>query len=312
MTAPKGAAGKARPVWFRFLWIGLIVVALIVVAAIASRAYLNSDGGQSFLDRYPGESAVPAGTPGGFPWWLQWQHALNFLFILLLIRSGWMVHSQRRPEAYWTRNNTGRFKTKKPPTKMSLYLWLHLTIDVLWLVNGIIFGVLLFVSGQWGRVVPTHWDIFPNAWSAALQYASFDWPVNEPWTNYNGLQVLAYFAIIFLAAPLAAVTGIRMSPVWRNEWKISKIYPVTLARAIHLPVMMVIAAFIVVHVALVFSTGILLNLNVMYANTGQGSESWWGLIVFVGVMIVAAAAWVAARPIFLQPVASMTGRITSR
>jgi hypothetical protein len=62
----------------------------------------------------------------------------------------------------------------------------------------------------------------------------------------------------------------------------------------------------------VFSTGILKNLDVMYANTGQGSESWWGLIVFMGVMIVAAAAWVAARPMFLQPVASLTGRITAR
>jgi thiosulfate reductase cytochrome b subunit len=311
VTAPK-AAVRGRPVWFRFVWIGVIVILVVVAAAIASRAYLNSAAGQSFLERYPGESAVPSGTPGGFPWWAQVLHSLNFLFILLLIRSGWMVHSQRRPEAYWTRNNTGWLKTKKPPTKMSLYLWLHLTVDVLWLLNGVIFGVMLFVSGHWGRVVPTHWDVFPNAWSAALQYASFDWPVNEPWLNYNAIQVLAYFFIIFIAAPLAAVTGIRMSPVWRSEWKISKLYPVTLARAIHLPVMVVIAAFVVVHVILVFSTGILVNLNVMYANTGQGSGSWWGLIVFLGVMIVAAAAWVAARPMFLQPVASMTGRITSR
>jgi thiosulfate reductase cytochrome b subunit len=310
MTAKTGTT--ERPVWFRFAWIGALVVVVIVAAALASRAYLDSASGQSFLERYPGESAVPAGTPGGFPWWVQWQHALNFLVILLLIRSGWMVHSERRPEAYWTRNNTGRFKTKNPPTKMSLYLWLHLTMDVLWVLNGIVFGVLLFVSGQWGRVVPVHWNIFPNAWSAALQYASFDWPVNEPWLNYNGLQVLAYFAIIFIIAPLAAVTGIRMSPVWRKDWKISKIYPVQVARAIHLPVMMVFSAFIVVHVALVFSTGILKNLDVMYANTGQGSESWWGLIVFMGVMIVAAAAWVAARPMFLQPVASLTGRITAR
>ncbi len=35
-------------------------------------------------------------------------------------------------------------------------------------------------------------------------------------------------------------------------------------------------------------------------------------VVMGAVMIVAAAAWVAARPIFMQPAASMTGRITSR
>jgi hypothetical protein len=76
--------------------------------------------------------------------------------------------------------------------------------------------------------------------------------------------------------------------------------------------MLAISAFIVVHVALVFSTGVLRNLDVMYAATSRGSASWWGLIVFIGVMVLAAAAWVAARPMFLQPVASLTGRVSSR
>ncbi|HEX7374991.1 MAG TPA: hypothetical protein VF277_08445, partial [Steroidobacteraceae bacterium] len=148
--------------------------------------------------------------------------------------------------------------------------------------------------------------------SAALQYLSLDWPVNEPWTNYNSLQVLAYFSIIFIAAPLAAITGIRMSPVWRSDWKISKIYPVTLARKIHLPVMFYFVLFIVAHVALVFATGMRLNLAAMYANGSQGSETWWGLAVFLVVLMVVIAGWMAARPMFLQPVASMTGRVSSR
>ena len=35
--------------------------------------------------------------------------------------------------------------------------------DSLWLLNGLVFYVLLFTTGQWRRVVPTTWAVFPNA-----------------------------------------------------------------------------------------------------------------------------------------------------
>lgn len=288
-------------------WIVPVLVVVVVGAVLGSRAFLDSEAGLSFLERYPGASATPEGTPGGFSWWIQILHAANFIFIALLIRSGWMVHSQQRPEAYWNK------QTKSgPPIKISIYLWLHLMVDVLWIVGGLIFVVLLFVTGAWGRIVPVHWDIFPNAVSAALQYASFTEPPTDPWSSFNALQVLAYFTVIFIAAPLAALTGFRMSPVWRNEWSVSKVFPVSAARFLHLPIMVFIAAFTVVHVVLVVVTGMRLNMNTMYAATAQGSESWWGPAVFLVVLIVAVGAWLAARPMFLAPVASMTGRVSER
>ena len=63
--------------------------------------------------------------------------------------------------------------------------------------------MVLFVTGQWMRIVPTSWDVFPNAVSAALQYVSLDWPTENGWVNYNALQLLAYFTTVFIAAPLA-------------------------------------------------------------------------------------------------------------
>lgn len=305
-------SARTRSRFFPLVWALPVAAVVLVAAVLIARWIVGTDGGQSFLERYPGESAVPSGTPGGFAWWVQVQHAANFLFMVLIIRSGYLVHAQRRPDAYWTRNNKGRFKTAGSPKKMSIYLWLHLSMDSLWVLNGVIFGVLIFVTGAWKRIIPVHWDIFPNAISAALQYLSLDWPINEPWTNYNSLQVLAYFVTIFIAAPIAAVTGFRMSPVWRETWRMSKIFPVQLARLLHFPVMIYFVGFIVVHVALVFSTGMRLNLAVMYANGSQGSETWWGLIVFLVVLLAAVAAWVAARPMFMAPVASMTGRVSQR
>lgn len=314
--AGQGIASAWRTVrgsrWRMLLWLVPLLAVVLALLVIAARAFSGSDTGQAFLAAYPGHSAPPGGAPTDAPWWLQWQHGLNFFMMILIIRSGWMIHSQQRPEAYWTRNNTGRLTTKRPPTKMSLYLWLHLSLDVAWLANGILFVILLLSTGSWKRVVPAHWDIFPNAASAALQYLSLDWPTESPWANYNALQVLAYAVTIFVAAPLAFLTGLRMSPVWRGTWKVSKIYPVGVARAIHLPVMFYFAAFIVTHVALVFATGMRSNLNYMYSSAAEDSQGWWGFVIFLVTLLVVVAGWIGARPLFMQPVAGRTGRVTSR
>ncbi len=303
-----------RPRWTRARIAGIVVVSagLVACVCVAARWFLESGPGTDFLAAYPGHSRLPEGAPGGAPGWLQWQHALNFLFIILLIRSGWLVHSQTRPEAFWTRRNTGRFATKRKPTKMSLYLWLHLSMDVLWVLNGLVFAALLVVTGNWKRILPVHWDIVPNAVSAGLQYLSFDWPVNTPWLDYNALQVLAYAITVFVAAPLAALTGIRMSPVWRPTWRINTVYRAEIARAIHLPVMIYFAVFIVMHGALVLATGARENLNFMYADQPAGSLSWWGPLIFVITLAVVVGGWVLARPMFMQAVAGRTGKVTSR
>jgi thiosulfate reductase cytochrome b subunit len=264
---------------------------------------------QSFLAEYPGHTELPAGAPAGLPAWLGWQHFLNAFFILLIIRSGWQVRTTARPKTHWTRNNKGLIRTKNPPSKISLDLWFHLTMDALWVLNGIVFVVLLLVTGQWIRIIPTSWDIIPNALSAALQYASLNWPTENGWLNYNALQVLAYFTTVFIAAPLALVTGLRMSGAWpKTAAKLNRAYPIELARAIHFPVMLYFVFFIIVHVALVLATGALRNLNHMYAARDDGS--WVGFWIFAASLAVMIAAWFLARPLFLRPIASLTGKVS--
>ena len=264
---------------------------------------------QSFMADYPGESRVPDEVPVGFPAWLGWQHFLNTFFIVLIMRSGWLIRTTTRPKAYWTRNNTGLFRTKNPPTKISLDVWFHLSLDALWVLNGIALYVLIFSTGQWLRLVPTRWDVFPNALSTAIQYASVNWPTENGWVNYNSMQLLAYFTTVFIVAPLAIITGLRMSGAWpRNATTLNKIYPVRLARAIHFPVMLYFVLFIIVHVTLVLTTGVLRNLNHMY--TARDDQSWLGFWIFADSLAIIIIAWVAARPLFLRPIASMTGKVT--
>jgi thiosulfate reductase cytochrome b subunit len=286
-----------------------VAIVALVVAVLVARWWRETDAGLTFLTQFPGETPLPANAPVGFPWWLNFQHFLNAFFIVLIVRTGWLVRTTQRPVAYWTRNNTGLIRTKGSPRKISLDLWFHLSLDTMWVINGLIFVVLLFVTGQWMRLVPTSWDVLPNAWSAAIQYASLQWPTENGWVNYNSLQQLAYFTIVFVAAPLAIITGIRLSNAWPGpKARISRIYPLALARAVHLPVMFFFVLFVIVHITLVLATGALRNLNHMYAaNDGDG---WSGLIIFAVSLALIVAGWIFAKPVFLQPVASISGKVT--
>jgi thiosulfate reductase cytochrome b subunit len=293
----------------KLLWGLPTVVVALALLVFAARVFRDSATGQAFLADFPGQTELPAGAPTGFPAWLNFQHFLNAFFIVLIIRTGWLVRTTQRPAAYWTRKNSGLIRTKKSPTKISIDLWLHLTLDALWSLNGIIFIVLLFITGQWMRLVPTTWDVFPNAASSALQYFSLNWPHENGWLNYNSLQQLAYFTIVFIAAPLAILTGLRMSAVWpQPSSRASKIFPLELARAIHFPVMIFFVLFVIMHVTLVLTTGALRNLNHMYA-TNSG-DSWLGFGIFAGTLVLTVAAWILAKPAFLQPLASLNGKVT--
>ncbi|MBS1906486.1 MAG: cytochrome b/b6 domain-containing protein [Actinobacteria bacterium] len=305
--AAEPAPSKLRPTWTQALG-GLFAAAGLAVLAGAAivlvRAFLSLPFMQDFLTAYPGEYHLPAGAPVGIPGWIGWQHFFNIFLMTLIIRSGLRVRTEKRPTAFWTPRGN-------PKGKISLTLWFHQGLDLLWIVNGVIFVVLLFATGQWMRIVPTSWDVFPNALSAALQYVSFDWPTENGWVNYNSLQQLAYFTIVFLAAPVAIVTGFRMSGLWPKKAEgLSKAYPIEVARALHFPTMLFFVAFIIVHVALVLLTGMLRNLNHMFA--AQDAVTWTGFWVFVLSLVVIAGGWFAARPLVLAPIAKVFGQVSGR
>ncbi|AMB39325.1 MULTISPECIES: cytochrome b/b6 domain-containing protein [Paenarthrobacter] len=311
MSVSSKSSGITSNRWFKpvAVTVGALVIALILV--LVAQWLRTLEPVKQFLTDYPGHSELPEGAPTGLPAWLGWQHFLNMFFIVLIIRSGWQVRTTTRPPGYWTRNNKGFIKTRNAPTKISLDLWFHLTLDALWVLNGLIFIVLLFATGQWMRIVPTSWDVFPNAVSAGLQYASLNWPLENGWVNYNALQLLTYFITVFIAAPLAIITGIRMSGAWPKKAAVNKFYPIEAARKVHFPVMIYFVAFVIVHVTLVLATGALRNLNHMYASTDD-ANSWWGFAVFAASIVVTAAAWFLARPLFLRPIASLMGKVTNR
>ncbi|MET3949073.1 sulfoxide reductase catalytic subunit YedY [Arthrobacter sp. UYCu512] len=319
-VAPRVRIGQNR--WFNLLWLIPIGLLLLLVAVAVAKGLRGLPSVQDFLVRYPGISALPGSAPVGFPVWVGWQHFLNMFLMIFIIRSGITIIADH-PRLYWTRHSTpGRdwFRVQKPVPPNPLYTakedsitlpdgvglpgrrhsiglarWWHLGINTLWLANGAVFFVLLFTTGQWMRLVPLHWDVIPNALSVTIQYLSLDWPTESGWSNYNSLQLIAYFITVFIAAPFALISGLGMSPALSTRFRrISSIFSIQAARSLHFLVLCWFLMFIVLHIALVMTTGVLQNLNHMFA--AQSNESWTGFWIFALAMIVLIAAWVAATP----------------
>jgi methionine sulfoxide reductase catalytic subunit len=322
-VAPRVRIGRSK--WFNLLWLLPIGFLLLIVAVAVAKGLRETGAVQQFISRYPGTIERPQAA-SGLPAWARWQHFFNLFFMVFIIRAGIQILCDH-PRLYWTRHSTpGRdwFRIQKPvppdplwtakqdsislPAQIGLpglrhsiglARWWHLGVDALWLLNGLAFYVLLFATDHWQRLVPTSWDVFPNALSVLIQYLSLDWPANHGWTAYNGLQLLAYSITVFLAAPLALITGLGMSPALSTRFRrISKVFSIQAARSLHFLVLVWFLLFIVLHLTLVFTTGLLVNLNHVYA--GQTGKGWTGFWLFVASMAVVAAGWVGATPLTIR------------
>ncbi len=311
--------------WINVLWAVPIAVVLLILGIAAAQELRTIPAVQEFILRYPGD-ASPIPVTSGFPLWLRLQHLFNAFFMLFIIRAGLQILADH-PRLYLRRDCTPgeewfRFLHDVPMDRLwtakddsvtlpgwlgipgirhtvGLARWWHFTFDLLWVLNGLLFYVLLFATDQWQRVVPTSWTVFPNALSTAIQYLSLNFPVEHTWTVYNGLQQLTYFITIFIAAPLAFITGAMQGPAFSNKlgW-FAKFLNRQLARTIHFIVLGWFLFFIFIHTTLVFITGLRRNLNIMVVGANDGS--WNGFFIYVPVMIILIAIWFMVSPFTIK------------
>jgi sulfoxide reductase catalytic subunit YedY len=209
--------------------------------------------GQYLVAGLPAETFLPPidlaylSSPHGFPAWLRLTHFVNFFFLLLLVRSGLSIlmdhprlyrNRHCTPNSQWIRFTpvevpTDRLWTAKDDARYISPLvalpgyrhtvgmarsWHFLSVYG-FVLNGVVFVALLFLTDQWRRLVPTTWEIIPAAWKAFVYYATFHLPA-EPngFYQFNPLQQLSYFATIFVMEPLSILTGIAMSPAVDNRF----------------------------------------------------------------------------------------------
>jgi len=312
--------------WISILWALPIGAAALVLVIALAQSLRELQSVQAFIKAYPGIAQAAPSVDSGFPWWLQLQHFLNMLFMMFIIRAGIQILADH-PRLYWARDCTpgtewfrfqsavpeGRIWTAKDdavtmPTwlgipglrhTIGLARWWHFSIVMLWTVNGIAFYVLIFTTGQWLRLVPVTWGVFPAAFSTTIQYASLNFPVDKSWTRYNGLQQLSYFVTVFIAAPVSVTTGLLQSPAISNRLgPLKRVLNRQAARSIHFISFCWFVLFILAHGIMVFITGLRQNTNHMFA--GVESHAWAGFPFFVSAMVIVGLAWWVASPFTIR------------
>ncbi len=275
------------------IWVrpSILMAAGIVVLSLIAAAWIEfAVAGLPHIAALP-DAANPA-TPHGFPLWLRISHFLNFFFVMLLIRSGLSILMDH-PRLYfndhctpgsewlrltpltvprdrlWTAKDDARYLTPLVSTPGYRHtigiarVWHFINVHG-FILTGVFFFIMLFVSGQWLRLVPDSLDVFGQAWANWVHYATFHLP-SEPngFYAYNALQQLSYFIVVFGFGPLAILTGIAMSPavVNRFPWYAHLFGGRQTARSLHFLNMLGFVGFILVHVALVSITGFARNMN---------------------------------------------------
>jgi methionine sulfoxide reductase catalytic subunit len=318
--------------WFSLLWLLPVGAVGMLVAVALAQQLRQYEWMQSFIERYPGTSTSFASpVHSGFPGWLRWQHLFNIVFMMFIIRAGVQILADHprlylnagcRPGTEWLRmrgpvpadrqdqSDAARIWTAKDDSvaipkwlgipgfrhSIGLARWWHFSFDLLWLVNGLGFYILLFTTEQWRRIVPRSLDVFPNALSTAIQYASLDFPSNEGFTNYNGLQITAYFTTVFVAAPLAFVTGLLQGPAIAARLGFGRgPFNRQVARTVHFAILVWMIFFIAVHTVMVFITGFVGNVN--HITFGTNTRSYWAVVIYALAMAVIAALWLLASPL---------------
>jgi thiosulfate reductase cytochrome b subunit len=118
-----------------------------------------------------------------------------------------------------------------------------------------------------------------------IQYPSLQGSTENGWVAHDSLQLLAYF----IAPGLALITGLGMSTAISTRFKpISRKLSIQRAWSLHFLVLVSFLFFIVVHVSLVFTTGLMRDLNHIYA--GRNDDGWVSFWIFVPRRVPAARA----------------------
>lgn len=236
----------------------------------------------------------------GFPLWLRLSHFINLLFIGLLIRSGIQILGAH-PRLYWnTSCKPGtewlNFTRKKIPQnqlwtsmdeEVPVTPWLalpgrdnlglgrhwHFFSVIFWVLNGLIYVILLFATGEWSRLLPTSWSIFPRAWDTFITYATLHIPPASDFRPYDPLQQLTYAAVVFLLGPFLLLTGAAMSPAIEASfpWYPRIFGGRQAARSLHFLGMLAFVIFTIMHTILVLIVHFQNNIRVIVLGDERGS-----------------------------------------
>jgi hypothetical protein len=177
------------------IWIrpSLVIGVLLVILGFIAAAWIEmAVFGMPRIPPVPQISPDNFSGPHGFPLWVRYCHFFNFFFVMLLIRSGLSILMDH-PRLYfndnctpgsewirstpievprdrlWTAKDDARYISPVAGTPGYRHtigvarIW-HFIIVHGFITTGIIFAVMLFLTDQWKRLVPTSPLVLKQAW----------------------------------------------------------------------------------------------------------------------------------------------------
>lgn len=143
----------------------------------------------------------------------------------------------------------------------------HFFFAWLFVLNGLAYLVYGLMAGHFRRdLVPDRDQIRPSHLAHEIAtHARLRFPKGDEARRYNALQKLSYLLVVFGLLPLMLLTGLGMSPAFDSvaPWLVDIFGGRQSARTIHFVCAALLVAFTVVHVAMVFASGLWNNLRSM-------------------------------------------------
>ncbi|WP_374509446.1 cytochrome b/b6 domain-containing protein [Niveibacterium sp.] len=175
------------------------------------------------------------------PGWVRAWHWTNAILILTMIATGFSLHYA---------------DAKIPVVEFSLAVRIHNTAGVLLVTLWSFFVIANAVTGNWWQFVPKPPGILERCIKQTRYYM---WGVfkgeHEPYPvtpeeNFNALQALTYWFMIYIVMPLLVVTGlIFLYPQYapKEMFGVDGLFPIAV---VHYVCATIVATFIVAHVYL--------------------------------------------------------------
>ena len=197
-------------------------------------------------------------------------HWINAVAIFVLIGSGLGI-SNAHPRLYWGRHGANfdhswwelpRFPAWLTiPANYNLAIsrrW-HLFFALVLAFSLLAYMVVSLLNRHFSRDLRVRRTDLALAHLAADARAHLDLRFHDPENPraYNAFQKLSYVGIVFVALPLVILTGLALSPAMAAAWPwlLDLFGGRQSARSLHFLAMIAIAAFTVVHLALVILAG---------------------------------------------------------
>jgi thiosulfate reductase cytochrome b subunit len=303
-------------VWWLLPGFVLFCAAMVV----AFKLFITTGTAQSFIRAHPCDQKTPHFPPGIDTWQIA-THLANFLFMVMIVRAGWQILADHprlyvkidcSPDKEWVRFRgpvpKDRLWTAKddaitlsplfglPGGRHTIGVarhW-HFIFDILFVLNGIAFIALTFATQHYLKLVPTQASILPAAASCVIQYSALHLPHEVGgYYRFDALQQLSYFAVVFVAAPLAILTGLAMSPALDNRFKFYQrlVGNRQIARSLHFLVMVAFLLFYFVHMVMVAATGFTNNLNGITLGVDEHNLNGVALFLLAIAFTVALNIW---------------------